>query len=186
MNVTETDVAVAASFYPILVACARQTPPRLVTYGELISIAKAQFPTVDAVQSAIPVSVGRRLDVVRLFLSKEGLPDLTSLVVNASTGEVGDAFGSDPETARAAVAGFDWSAVETEFNLHLAGLRKQAVQRSRPKLSRDAAKKLMADYYREHQRALPKHISTKREDLIKMIEDGVLPEEAFQRAAAQR
>src|SRR5687768_11842992 len=182
MNVTENDLTVAASFYPILVECARQSPPRKLTYGELIAITRDRFPNLEAVQTAIPVSAGRRLDVVRMFLTKEKLPDLTSLVVNADTGEVGAAFGADPETARAEVASFDWSAVAEEFDLHIAGLRKNLRAKSKPKVSRKDAVGLMWAYHRDHRVSLPKEIGTKREAIIDMICGGLSPEEAFAHA----
>lgn len=116
MNITETDLAVASALYPVLVDCARQEPARKLTYGALLEEAKARFPSNHAIQMAIPVSLGRRLDVVRLFLTEQKLPNLTSLIVNAGTGEVGSAFGANPEQVRAEVAAFDWSTVsESRF-----------------------------------------------------------------------
>lgn len=106
-RVTETDLAVAAAIYPILVECARKSPVERITYGELIKRAQTRFPGLDAIQNAIPVSLGRRLDVVRMFLDREELPDLTALVVNAGTGEVGSAFGANPESVRESVGAFD-------------------------------------------------------------------------------
>lgn len=183
MNVTESDLTVASAFYPILVECARQSPPRKVTYGELIALARERFPKVEAVQSAIPVSAGRRLDVVRMFLNKERLPDLTSLVVNASTGEVGEAFGANPERARDQVASFDWSAVATEFDLHIADLRRKVAARAKPRIERDEAKRLMSAYYREHRAKLPKEITARREAIIELIQGGSTPEDAFRNVA---
>jgi hypothetical protein len=115
---------VAAAIYPILVECARKSPARTMTYGALANEAKLRLPNDEAVQKAIPVSLGRRLDVVRMFLDRESLPDLTVLVVNAGTGEVGSAFGANPDKVRAEVAAFDWSTVAEEFDLHISGLRK--------------------------------------------------------------
>jgi hypothetical protein len=179
LNVTETDLAIAAALYPILVECARQTPARAMTYGALIDEAKARLPNDEAVQNAIPVSLGRRLDVVRMFLNKEALPDITVLVVNAETGEVGSAFGVDPDKVRAEVTAFDWSAVAEEFDLHISGLRKGIEAAKRPKISRDTAKQMMFEYGREHRAALPKDIGRKREAIIDLICAGNSAEDAF-------
>ena len=179
MNITETDLAVAATLYPILVEAARQTPLRALTYGALVNEAKDRFPNDEAVQNVIPVSLGRRLDVVRMFLNKQALPDLTVLVVNAGTGEVGSAFGADPDKVRAEVAAFDWSAVAEEFDLHISGLRKRIEATKRPKISRDAAKQMMFEYGRDHRATLPKDIGLKREAIIELICAGNSVADAF-------
>lgn len=57
-SVTETDLAVAAAIYPVLMECARQSPAEKLTYGELIKRAQTRFPAIDAIQKAIPVSLG--------------------------------------------------------------------------------------------------------------------------------
>jgi len=182
LNITETDLAVASSLYPVLVDCARQEPVRKLTYGALLEEAKARFPGNHAIQMAIPVSLRRRLDVVRLFLTEQKLPNLTSLIVNAGTGEVGSAFGANPEQVRAEVAAFDWSTVSEEFDLHIEGLRKGIAVRSRPKRTRDEAKKVMSAYYIENRAKLPKDIADQRELIIEFLCEGLSPEEAFQSA----
>ena len=185
MNITETDLAVAAAIYPILVECARQSPVRTMTYGAVANEAKVRLPNDEAVQKAIPVSLGRRLDVVRMFLNRESLPDLTVLVVNAGTGEVGSAFGADPDRVRAEVAAFDWGKVAEEFNLHISDLRKRIEATKRPKISRDRAKQMMVDYARDRRAALPKDIGKKREVIIEMICAGHSSEDAFRLAGAR-
>ena len=155
---------------------------RKLTYGALLEEAKARFPGNHAIQMAIPVSLRRRLDVVRLFLTEQKLPNLTSLIVNAGTGEVGSAFGANPEQVRAEVAAFDWSTVSEEFDLHIEGLRKGIAVRSRPKRTRDEAKKVMSAYYIENRAKLPKDIADQRELIIEFLCEGLSPEEAFQSA----
>lgn len=179
MNITETDLSVATALYPILVECARQSPARVITYGTLIDEAKTRSPNDEAVQNAIPVSLGRRLDVVRMFLNNESLPDLTVLIVNAETREVGSAFGADPDKVRAEVAAFDWSAVAEEFDLHIFGLRERIDVPKRPKISRETAKQMMFEYGRDHRAALPKDIGLKREAIIDLICAGNSAEDAF-------
>ncbi|MCX9145918.1 hypothetical protein [Erythrobacter sp. WG] len=185
MNVTETDLAIASALYPVMVECARQSPPRKLTYGQLLAEAQRRFPENEAVLRAIPISLGRRLDVVRMFLNEHALPDLTSLVVNADTGEVGSAFGADPVHVREQVAAFDWGTVSEEFDLHIDGLRKEAAARSRPKRKRDEAKNLMSAHYQQHRAALPKGIDAHRELIIELLVDGLSVEDAFEAAASE-
>ena len=87
MNILETDLAIASALYTVLVGYVREAPERRLTYGALLNDAKARFPNSGPVQMAIPVSLGRRLDVVRMFLNEQKLPDLTSLVVNVGPGK---------------------------------------------------------------------------------------------------
>lgn len=185
MNITETDLAIASALYPVMVECARQSPPKKLTYGQLLDEAQERFPEIEAVQRAIPISLGRRLDVVRMFLNEHALPDLTSLIVNADTGEVGSAFGADPVHVREQVAAFDWSTVSEEFVLHIEGLRNTAMARARPKRKRDEAKKLMSAPYQQHRAALPKGIEEHRELIIELLIDGLSVEEAFEAAIAE-
>ena len=182
MNITETDLAIASALYSVLVGYVREAPERRLTYGALLDDAKGRFRNNDAIQMAIPVSLGRRLDVVRMFLNEQKLPDLTSLVVNAGTGEVGSAFGGDPEQVRAEVAAFDWSTISEDFNLHIEGLRKAIVARARPKLKREAAKKAMFDYYQANASALPKDIKDQRDLIIQLLCEGLPAAEAFESA----
>lgn len=184
MNVTETDVIIAAALYPILVECARKSPVQKLTYGALLDEAKSRFPNNEAVQSAIPISLGRRLDVVRSFLAEQKLPNLTSLIVNAETGEVGVAFGSDAESIRAEVAAFDWSTVSGDFNLHISSLRTKIETRARPKISNEAARKIMSEYYLANRTSLPKGLESKRDEIIQLIREGMPPDEAFVKAAS--
>ena len=86
---------------------------------------------------------------------------------------------------RAEVAAFDWSTVAEEFDLHISGLRKGIEATKRPKITRDTAKQMMADYAREHRATLPKDIGRKRETIIEMICAGHSAEDAFGLAGTQ-
>ncbi|XAZ48667.1 hypothetical protein AAHB44_19630 [Pseudomonas simiae] len=89
-NITLIDVQLASVYYPILVDLAKHK--HCLTYSELVDRAQCENPDHPVVQNAIPVSTGRRLDVVRLFTNERGLPDLTSLVISKSSGGVWQFF----------------------------------------------------------------------------------------------
>ena len=72
-NVTTIDLEVASVYYPILIAKAKSRST--VTYGELVQLAKGLHPDNTIIQKTIPVSIGRRLDVVRIFTNKLNLPN---------------------------------------------------------------------------------------------------------------
>ena len=184
MTITETDLALAAALYPILVECARQTPVRKLTYGQLLNEAKDRFRNAHVVQTVIPRGLGRRLEVLCEFLRQQNLPDLTALIVNAGTGEVGSGFGPEPERVRAEVAAFDWTTVTDEFDLHISGLRDSINKPKKPKPSHDAATLMMAQYALDNRATLPKALTQQRDAIIEMIRTGKSPEEAFQTAAS--
>ena len=71
-KVTETDAALAIAYYPLLVDLAGR---RLtITFKDFVDLAKATYPDNPAVQNAIPVSTGRRLEFVRVFTALQRLP----------------------------------------------------------------------------------------------------------------
>jgi hypothetical protein len=179
-NVTLVDVQLASAYYPILVELAKHK--RATTYGELVERAKGNYPTHPAVQNAIAVSTGRRLDVVRMFTSERDFPDLTSLVVNKDTGECGVGFtrSFDPVIARERVFAFDWSSVTTDFDGFVKSAETAVKPRKRVKEA--TARELMASYYKEHKASLAPSVRDLRELIVELIVEGFSAEEAFARA----
>ncbi len=177
LSPTVTDLELALAFYAVLVEQARRH--ETVTYGQLVERAQAKFPSNEVVAKAIPVSVGRRLDFVRAFTRQRALPDLSSLVVNKTTGECGTGFtrSYNPEEARAKVFGHDWGAVSTEFT----GAVSAARDRVKPKkaLSHDQAACLMSEYYMANKATLPASVRAHREEIIRLVMSGVRPQDAF-------
>jgi hypothetical protein len=129
-NITLNDVQLASAYFPILIELAKHK--HCLTYSELVAKAKAIYPNRPAVQGAIAVSAGRKLDVVRLFTSERGLPDLTCLVVNKNDGECGSGFTDhfDPVAARVRVFAFDWSSVSTDFDGYIQHTQTVIVPRN--------------------------------------------------------
>ena len=182
-NVTATDIALASALYPILVE--RAAAGVTITYGELAEQAKRHSPGDELVVALIPISVGRRLDVVRMFTDASGLPDLSSIVVNAHTGEVGSAYSDlyDPTKRRAQVFAYDWAAAEPGFRLHVEATSARATA-SLQRISRAEAKQLMAKFAGGNRRRLAKNAPHVRERIIELLIDGHLAEDAFRVAGA--
>jgi hypothetical protein len=181
-NLTLTDVRLAAAYYPILLEIARDRKVgSVITYGDLVTTAKERYPENETVQNAIPVSTGRRLEIVRLFTNDRSYPDLSSLVVN-SKGECGSGFTDryDPETARKAVYGFDWSGVTSEFDVFIEGAVE--VVKPKKKISRNEAVSQMSAHYKENKGVYPADIKSAREQIIEFIVDGFSVEMAFENA----
>jgi hypothetical protein len=59
---------------------------------QLVDEAKRLSPYDAVIRSAIAVSAGRRLNVVRIFTNQHDMPDLTSLAISKTAGECSVAF----------------------------------------------------------------------------------------------
>lgn len=181
-NITQLDVELASYYYPILVGVAKASHEALISYSELVETAKKLHPENANVQNAIAVSTGRRLDVVRRFTNGKNYPDITSIVVNKSSGECGQGFtrSFNPEEARNTVYNFDWSNVANEFDVFVTHTKTAIIPRKA--IKDPEARQLMFNYYTEHKATLPKNISDHRDFIIDMIKEGFAVEEAFNTA----
>jgi hypothetical protein len=180
-KLTKTDLEIGRIYYGILIEQARSG--QTLSYGDLVARAKNRNPENESVLRAIAVSTGRRLEAVRVFTNERGYPDITSLVVNASTGEVGSAFGTDPAAHRAEIAVFDWSSVDTEFDLFL-GEQHAALPVKRKKLKAADARQIVWEFYIVHKANLPAGIVGHRDRLQKMVMDGHAVADAFETEVA--
>lgn len=121
MTATTTGLRVVKAIYPILIERARAG--ELITYGELVDEVKARNPSDEVIAKVIPVSLGKRLLLLREFTTAKGLPDLSCLVVNASTKEVGEAYSDafDPTAQRACLRAVQWDTEDPDFRLFCDG-----------------------------------------------------------------
>lgn len=179
-NITLIDVQLASAYYPILIDLAKHK--HCLTYGELVERAKTLYPDKSVVQKAIAVSVGRRLDVVRIFTSERELPDLTSLIINKGLGECGIGFTQhfDPKVTREQVFSFDWSEVSTDFDGFVR--HTESAIKPRKKVKEQKALELMAEHFRNNISTLPASVREHRELIVELIMAGFSPEEAFTQA----
>ena len=89
---TETDVALAIAYYPMLVEIsARQEK---ITFDQFVQNAKARYPKDQAIQNAIAISTGRRFEFVKFFTELNEFPDLSAWVVNKA-GKNSAAYSAD-------------------------------------------------------------------------------------------
>ena len=156
---TETDVALAIAYYPMLIELsARQEK---ITFDQFVQNAKARYPKDQAVQNAIAISTGRRFEFVRIFTELNGLPDLSAWVVNKA-GKNSTAYTADydPEVERENSANADWSLYHSEWDNHVAELKKLAIKLKRRKP--EEARKLMADFARKMRAKIEASIPNKK------------------------
>jgi hypothetical protein len=184
-RVTRIDLQLALVYYPILIGLAKKN--EVITYGALVELAKSIYPDNPVVQSAIPVTTGRRLDVVRSFTSVEGLPDITCLVINRHRGLPGEKFPGDPVEVRNAVADFNWSDFMPKFDMFVTATQTELDKRvKRKRVSEQKAIELMSSYYFANRDTLNlpdnKKITPYRPFIIENIMEGYSMECAFKQA----
>jgi hypothetical protein len=190
---TLADIELSRVYFEILIDFAKHRKGETVRYGELVNLAKAAYPDHPYVQKAIAVSMGRRLDALRDFTSTEGLPDLSSLVVNKSTGDNGGGFkrSFDGESVRQQVADFDWHSVQLSFETFIAtekdaALQREAVKRApKPKrIKEDVARQMWWDYFKDNRAALGDIDDRRKEAIIRLLMACVTIEEALRQVRA--
>ena len=134
-NRTLADIELSRVYFEILIDLAKNQKDTTIQYGELVNAAKLAYPTNTYVQKAIATSMGRRLDAVREFTNLHNLPDLTSLVVNKTTGDNGRGFAEsfDGDAVRQQVSAFNWHSVQISFSEFLNEETQQYLQRQAEK-----------------------------------------------------
>lgn len=181
-NITLLDVQLARVYLPFLVELARKKG--VWTYSELVDAAKRAHPDLCHVQNAIPVSAGRRLEVIRLYCNEEGIPDLASLVVSKASGECGSFYveNFDPVSARAAVYARDWKGDIPDIDGYFDYSERQVKPRKVRKV--EEARQIMSDHYRANRSRYPLSITEVRSFIIERLVEGLDAEEAFEQALA--
>lgn len=179
-NITLLDVRLARIYLPFLVELARQKD--VWTYTELVEAAKKKHLDLPYVQNSIPVSAGRRLEVIRLYCAEEGIPDLASLVISKVSGECGSFYVEhfDPVAARRAVYARDWSGDVPDIDGYFDYSERQAKPRKMRKP--EAARQLMSAHFKENRSKYPPSIITARSFILERLAEGLDVEVAFEQA----
>lgn len=176
-NPTPLDVHLGEIYYQLLIDLARNEPGATIRYGELIERARTRFDGDTAVENAIPISIGRRLEMVVKFCAENALPDLACLAVGADD-EPGGSYprrGQAWHDERMKVAAFDWSSVDLQWKSHTQAWRRAAAKPVRR--SREEAEKLMRDHWKENAAGPAPHYPRTLENrpkarLVELLMDG--------------
>lgn len=161
---TPTDAALAKCYFPLLVEI--NSKQEEVTFKKFLVMAKSKHPNNEAVQNAIPVSTGRRLEYVRIFTKANNLPDLSAWIVSQA-GTHGDAFLADfdPDAEREACKTADWSEYVDSFESYTAKLDKIAIKMKRRKKAECA--RLIGEFYLKVKDDLPNPKNLPQVELVK-------------------
>ena len=182
---TATDIELARCYFPLLKELAKNG--RKVSFKEFVDTAKAAYPNNPAVQSAIPVTTGRRFEFIRIYLKEHNLPDLSAQVTNLAS-ENSDTYSKDfdPQAERDATQLIDWDQYEGgdwgEYIKLNAKMVMALKRRTEPQ-----ARKVMADYFATIKDKIPnpkkepmwKVAGVFREALIEGLKEGRDAEEVF-------
>ena len=187
-NRTAFDVVLSRIYLPILIQVAKKQ--QIITYGELVQTSKELHPDNDYVQRGIPTTAGRRLNVLREILTGHSLPDLSSLVVSASTGDVGEAYHLNQtqlKKERDQVYATDWDShlgtIDDQWvkypyeEIDFTEIKKKEPKPKPP--SREELKKINSDYWKENHKLFPKWLRGKREEILDLLYQGYTVEECY-------
>jgi hypothetical protein len=188
-QVTDTDAALAIAYYPLLVGLA--TRLQMITFKEFLDLAKATYPDNPAVQNAIPVSTGRRLEFVRIFTALQGLPD-PSAWVTGRNGKNSSTFEKDfdPVKERRESAEVDWPLHQAAGEAHAALLRKKA-QHLKPrslseasammaKIAHEIRPRIEAAIPNPNKRPYAQLVGPYRETILQDLMSGLDPQDMFE------
>lgn len=212
INYTHIDLVLAKAYYPILaeyVDLYRNLSPEgranwQLTYSDLIARAKEVFLDIEAVQRATSINTGRRLGVIRQIANGD-CPDMSCLVFNKASNEVGSAYQDefDPAAERAKLLEefyrntFDFHKFKDEFFARIESEQSklsEIVERPRKssspvtpkkKVTEEDAGNLCFQYFRQHRATLPASIVSERDNIVSDIMDGVPVDVAFQNAVTR-
>lgn len=177
VKTTPTDAHLARIYYDVLLEHARSHPGQAIRYKEVLERAKRAHLTDEIVQSAIPVSMGRRLEVIVQFLREHQLPPLTCLAVNetrqpgTSYRAVNGSWQADMEM----VSAHNWSQWKGQWDTHIEAARNAALPMKRRK--EQEARNLVHDAYLAGR--VPKLPLDVKEHLVELLRDGLSVEDAM-------
>jgi hypothetical protein len=191
--ISDYDLEVARKFIPILVDWAKDFIGNYSdkpsdwnkTYSGLLNQAKKAYPDHPYLKQVTPITVGRRLGVIRLC--RGDLPDLSCLVVSKATGECAEAYKKeyDPVQKRQELlelpTSYDWIEFESVYEDRMLSMLQIS---TRSRRIRDIATSQMFEHWKLNKQLYPKKIEDKREVIIKLIMEGLSAKEAFDHVMA--
>lgn len=184
MRTTPTDAHLARIFYAVLLNQARTNAGQCLRYKELLARARQTHPSDEVVVNAVPIGVGRRLEVIVQFAQAHRLPPLTCLAVN-ETGRPGASYKPVNGSWQAdmdAVAAFDWTQWHDRWESHV-----QAVRRAATPLKRRGEAQARELLYQEFRAGrVGKLALDAKEQLVELLRDGLSFDDALQELQISR
>jgi hypothetical protein len=182
---TFNDIETGARLFEALARQATSLRGMLITYGDLLTLARSLHPKDEVLGRAVPVGVKPKLQFVEAFCAAHGFPNLACLAVNRETLRPGPAYQGDWEADKRAVAGFDWSAADALLPAYVEAMRARVPARFKPRKERPADVAWYA-YFCSHRAACEKLTPEDKQEIINQIMAGLDPETALARVLAAK
>jgi hypothetical protein len=193
---TSLDFVLARAYFDVLLDLALNFPGKVISYGELVSLTRKRNESSEWVRSAIATNIGRRLDTLREITNLIGVPDLSGLVVNRSSGDNGVGFkrSFNGDEVRASIRTYPWEQLKVklsnEIDKRLSDLssikENTAKKKSFKRKSVDEAALEVWEYYKLHKHAMPKFSQAEKSALIQLVCKRIDVAEAVQQLIDQK
>jgi hypothetical protein len=175
---THTDIEVGARLVEALIRHAVATGGEPIGYADLLTLGRNMHSRDAVLARAVPVGIGMKLRFVAEFCAAHGYPDLASLAVPLPDATQGKGSGNSGETARNAVAVFDWSAAPGKLAEHIVAMRAKVPKRFKPRQERPADVAWYA-YFCSHRAACANITADDKKEVINLLMAGLDPETAL-------
>jgi len=182
---TLNDIEIGARLFDALAHHATATQGALITYTDLLTLARKLHPKDMALDRAVPVGIGMKLLFIERFCAAQGVPNLACLAVNRATMRPAPAYQQDWDNGRRAVAAVDWPALQASLAPYAATARAAVPARLKPRKERPADVAWYA-YFCSHRSACEKITQQNKQEIINLIMAGLDPETALQRVLAAK
>lgn len=151
-----------------------------IGWAELLTLTRLLHPKDGAVDRAVPVGLGMKLDFVQACCRANGWPNLACLA-QSSAGD--EALAAE----RRAVAAFDWQGAGLEARMEACAAEARAALPARLK----ARKERPADvawyaYFCAHRDACKEVTGEDKREIINLLMSGLDPENALRRVLAAK
>lgn len=177
---TDLSLHLASLFYPILIETAKNK--NVLTYKELVELAKQRHAEDEDVQKMIPVRTGRVLGVIFDFAEQAKLPRISTLIVSRK-GECGKGIKNkfNCEQERQSCYAFNWEAKLPEFwdHIHKAKAANAERHQTTTKISKAKAADMMWEFYTANRSNLSPEVRNFRDHIIEQLCAGFTPTEVY-------
>ncbi|WP_312518595.1 hypothetical protein [Massilia sp.] len=182
---TLNDIEIGLRIHEALAHHARAMRGALISYTDLLTLARSLHPRDAALGRAVPVGIGMKLQFVTGFCIAHGYPDLACLAVNPASMRPYPGYRGEWEAERRAVAGIDWAAAAPALDAHAAMARAAVPARLKPRKERPADVAWYA-YFCSHRSACEKVAPQDKQEIINLIMAGLDPDTALRRVLAAK
>jgi hypothetical protein len=177
---TLTDIEVGSRLVEALVHHVKATAAEPIAYGDLLTLGRNLYPKDATLGREVSVGIGMKLLFVEAFCKANNYPDLACLAVHKVTMRPRSGYKGNWEAERHAIAGFDWSGVNSSLVSYASGARATVPKRLKPRKERPADVAWYA-YFCSHRPACADITADDKKEIINLLMAGLDPDTALRR-----